>query len=69
VSRHITVWLTAGVLDQDHGSPTTAGTSHGGVASPVCANMARHGWEELIRRTFPGRGAPAVRRDANDRVI
>jgi RNA-directed DNA polymerase len=69
VSRHIKVWLTAGVLDQGHWSPTTAGTPHGGVASPVCANIARHGLEELIHRAFPGRGAPAVIRDADDRVI
>jgi hypothetical protein len=31
--------------------------------------MARHGLEEPIHRAFPGQGAPAVMRDADDRVI
>ena len=69
VSRQINAWLKAGVLDQGHWSPTTAGTPPGGVASPVVANMARHGLDEMIHRAFPGRGAPAGMRDADELVV
>jgi RNA-directed DNA polymerase len=69
VSRQINAWLRAGVLDKGHGSPTTAGTPQGGGASPWFAHIARHGLEELIQRAFPGRGAPAVIRSADDRVV
>ena len=33
------------------------------------ANIALHGLEELIHRAFPGRGAPAVIRYADDLVV
>jgi RNA-directed DNA polymerase len=69
VSRQINAWLKAGVVDKGHWSPTTAGTPQGGVASPVFANIALHGLEELIQRAFPGRGAPAGIRYADDLVV
>jgi RNA-directed DNA polymerase len=69
VSRQIKAWLKAGVLDKGHWSPTTAGTPQGGVASPLFANIALHGLEEMIHRAFPGRGAPAVIRYADDLVV
>jgi len=69
VSRQIKAWLKAGILDKGHWFPTTAGTPQGGVASPLFANMALHGLEEIIHRAFPGRGAPDVLRYADDLVV
>jgi RNA-directed DNA polymerase len=41
-------WLKAGYLEQGCFHPTTAGVPQGGVISPLLANIALHGLEELL---------------------
>jgi len=69
LSRQITAWLQVGLLDKGAWFPTEAGTPQGGPASPLLANVALHGLEETITRTFPGRGSPAVVRYADDLIV
>ena len=51
--RQIRAWLKAGVMDGKELFPTTEGTPQGGVISPLLANIALHGVEELIRGLAP----------------
>jgi RNA-directed DNA polymerase len=46
--RQIRAWLKAGVMDGKELFSTTEGTPQGGVISPLLANIALHGMEELI---------------------
>jgi RNA-directed DNA polymerase len=46
--RQIRAWLKAGVMDGKEMFPTNEGTPQGGVISPLLANIALHGMEELI---------------------
>lgn len=41
-------WLESGVVDQDVFTETEAGTPQGGVVSPLLANIALHGMEEML---------------------
>lgn len=56
LSKHIPMdkgvlrkWLHAGFIDQGVLFPTEAGTPQGGIASPVLANMALDGLEDVVR--------------------
>jgi RNA-directed DNA polymerase len=51
--RQIRAWLRAGVMDGKCLFPTREGTQQGGVISPLLANIALHGLEELITQSFP----------------
>jgi RNA-directed DNA polymerase len=51
--RQIRAWLKAGVMDGKKLFPTTEGTPQGGVLSPLLANIALHGLEELITGLAP----------------
>jgi RNA-directed DNA polymerase len=51
--RQIRAWLKAGVMDGKKLFPTNEGTPQGGVISPVLANIALHGLEELIKGLAP----------------
>lgn len=51
--RQIKAWLKAGIMDGKHLYPSTEGTQQGGVISPLLANIALHGLEELITKSFP----------------
>ena len=51
--RQIRAWLKAGVMDGKDLFPTTEGTPQGGVISPLLANIALHGMEELIMGLAP----------------
>jgi RNA-directed DNA polymerase len=51
--RIIKAWLKAGVLDGEALFPTEQGTPQGGVISPLLANIALHGMEQVIPTTFP----------------
>jgi RNA-directed DNA polymerase len=53
LTRLITRWLKAGILDQGVFTETEAGTPQGGIASPLLANIALHGLEAHIRSKFP----------------
>jgi len=49
-SRQIKAWLKSGVIDKITFQKTTEGTPQGGVISPLLANIALHGMEELLKR-------------------
>src|SRR6266699_1358494 len=49
-ARPIKAWLKAGVVDQAIFKPIHEGTPQGGVISPLLANIALHGMEEVARR-------------------
>lgn len=51
--RQIRAWLKAGVMDGKKLFPTDEGTPQGGVISPLLANIALHGLEELIKGLAP----------------
>ena len=55
LSRQIKAWLKAGVMDKGELFPTLEGTPQGGVCSPLLANIALHGLEGLIKKSFPHR--------------
>jgi RNA-directed DNA polymerase len=76
--RVIKGWLKAGVMDGGELFPTTAGAPQGGVLSPLLANIALHGLEEVVATAFPKtrrvagnkkRWTPAVIRYADDFVV
>jgi RNA-directed DNA polymerase len=47
--RQIKAWLKNGVLDKGVFSETREGTPQGGVVSPLLANIALHGMENMIK--------------------
>ena len=51
--KQIRAWLKAGVMDGNKLFPTNEGTPQGGVISPLLANVALHGIEELIMGLAP----------------
>src|SRR5262249_19425621 len=53
VARQLRAWLKAGILDGETLFPSERGTPQGGAISPLLANIALHGLEELVRRRFP----------------
>src|SRR6185369_5048454 len=72
--RQIKAWLKAGVLDNGALFPTERGTMQGGTISPLLANVALHGMEELLAQRFPTKSrkcfyAPRVIRYADDLVV
>ncbi|MBD2527824.1 reverse transcriptase domain-containing protein [Nostoc sp. FACHB-133] len=55
--QQIKVWLKSGVVDDGQNIQTLEGTPQGGVISPLLANIALHGMENLIKQfatTLPG---------------
>jgi RNA-directed DNA polymerase len=62
------------VLDKGELFPTDRGTMQGGTISPLLANVALHGMEELLTQRFPSKTrkcfyAPRVIRYADDLVV
>lgn len=49
IRRQIKSWLKAGAIDEAQFISTSEGTPQGGVISPLLANVALHGMEELIK--------------------
>jgi RNA-directed DNA polymerase len=53
IRRQLKAWLKAGILEDGHLSPTTAGTPQGGSCSPLLALIALHGMDQAITRAYP----------------
>jgi RNA-directed DNA polymerase len=53
IRRQLKAWLKAGILEDDHFSPTPTGTPQGGSCSPLLALIALHGRDEAITRVYP----------------
>ncbi|MDR9404591.1 MAG: group II intron reverse transcriptase/maturase [Halothece sp. Uz-M2-17] len=49
--RQVRAWLKAGVMEDKEFSPTSEGTPQGGVISPLLANIALHGIENVVKAT------------------
>ncbi len=49
-ARPIKEWLKAGVVDSGIFMPTDRGTPQGGVLSPLLANIALHGLEDVVKQ-------------------
>jgi RNA-directed DNA polymerase len=65
-------WLKAGVLEGQDFTPTEEGTPQGGVISPLLANVALHGMEEVAKEGFATHNSaerPILVRYADDFVI
>ncbi|MGB3207972.1 MAG: group II intron reverse transcriptase/maturase [Crinalium sp.] len=50
VRQQIKAWLKSGVIDQKVFAATSEGTPQGGVISPLLANIALHGLEEVLNK-------------------
>jgi RNA-directed DNA polymerase len=48
--RQLKAWLKAGILEEGHLCPPTAGTPQGGTGAPLLALIALHGMDETIPR-------------------
>ena len=48
-TKILKAWLKSGIMENGKFKPTTRGTPQGGIISPVLANMALDGMEEILR--------------------
>ncbi len=69
ITNLVRSWLKAGIVDQDETLFPETGLAQGGVISPLLMNIALHGLEEDILKSYPKRHKPAVIRFADDVVI
>lgn len=73
IRRQIKAWLKAGVMEGQQLFPTESGTPQGGVISPLLANIALHGMEEMLKQQYPNqshrKGVLNVVRYADDFVV
>ena len=53
IRRQLKAWLKAGILEDGHLAPTTAGTPQGGTSSPLLALIALHGMDKAITHVYP----------------
>lgn len=69
IDRLVKDWLKAGIVDRGQLLFPQAGTPQGGVISPLLANIALHGLEQVLVQSVPKRTRLAVIRYADDLVI
>jgi RNA-directed DNA polymerase len=69
VTRLVHDWLKAGILEDGGFHIPQAGAPQGSVISPLLANIALHGFEQVITQAAPRRHPAAVIRYADDFVI
>jgi RNA-directed DNA polymerase len=69
ITRQLRAWLKAGILDGDQLFPSEEGTPQGGTISPLLANIALHGLEQLVEQRFPTRSECARGRGKSNTVI
>src|SRR5262249_51169690 len=67
-------WLKAGYVELGRMHETTSGTPQGGVISPLLANIAFHGMEQVLKVAYAANGklrpeSPALVRYADDFVV
>ena len=62
-------WLTAGYFDQRQLHPTLKGTPQGGIVSPLAANIALDGLEDILNQEFSPKDKVNLVRYADDFVI
>ena len=72
--NHIEKWLKSGYMDKNTFHPQISGTPQGGIISPLLANIALHGMEEVLGVKYDKKGRIAhskriVVRYADDFVI
>lgn len=67
--RVLRKWLAAGYMEEGVVYPTEAGTPQGGIASPVLANMALDGLEEVAQRAASRNQKVNVVKYADDFII
>jgi RNA-directed DNA polymerase len=53
IRRQLKAWLKAGIMEDTHLFPTTAGTPQGGSISPLLALIALQGMDEAITQVYP----------------
>lgn len=59
--RQIKAWLKSGVINDGFLEKTKTGTPQGGVISPLLANIALHGMEQILEKHFSGRKDGSIR--------
>ena len=70
LTRQVKAWLKAGMMEGGRLFPTSEGTPQGGVISPLLANIALHGLEEVVKEAYPRKkNAVALIRYADDFVV
>jgi len=69
INRQVHGWLKAGIFENGEVFPSEAGTPQGGIASPLLANVALHGFETAISTAFGKKHRVVVIRFADDFVI
>ncbi len=70
LTRQVKAWLKAGMMEGGELFPTDEGTPQGGVISPLLANIALHGLEEVIKEAYPRKkNSVALIRYADDFVV
>jgi len=52
IRRAVRAWLKAGIMENEVFTPSHAGTPQGGVISPLLANIALHGMEEVATKAY-----------------
>src|SRR5260370_6297179 len=71
MEQNIKGWRKAGVLENGVFASTETGTPQGGTISPLLANIALHGMEEVVqsKRNRKRQEQPILVRHADDLVI